>query len=94
MELKLDHVITRDNFESALDSGNLFAAMNSGRWWQMRRNGRTQTWKRDASRIRVPFKVGLKGTGAIDETHFNLDGTLRSDLFRHRDDIPQSARSN
>lgn len=54
--------------ETALDNGNLWIAMHNGRWWRARRNGRTQTWKRDPSRFSIPFKVGLRGTGRLDET--------------------------
>lgn len=80
--------VDRANFEATLDAGNLFAAMRNGAWWRLRRNGRTQTWKRDATRIRVPVKAGLKSTAAITETDFNADGTIKADLFRHADDVP------
>lgn len=86
-------IITRENFEELLDKGNLFAAMHNGRWWKMRRNGATQRWKRDANRIRVPFKVGFKECGAIDETWFIREtGQVRADLMRHKDDVPSQYR--
>jgi hypothetical protein len=58
----------------------------------LRRNGNTQTWKRDPSRIRVPVKAGLRApTGAITETDFGSDGILLN--FRHVDDVPANLRS-
>ena len=74
--------LTRANVRKLLDARCLEAAMRNGRWWEMRANGATQTWKRDASRIRIPFKVGLKECGAITEDHFGPDGTLRPEFFR------------
>ena len=62
--------ITRDNVDSLLDAGQIEIAMRNGRWWRIRRNGKTQTWKRDANRIRIPFKMGLYGHGAITEADF------------------------
>lgn len=53
--------------ERALDEGTLYVAITSGAHWLCRRNGATKTWKRDESRIRIPFKYGFKGTGALDE---------------------------
>ena len=84
--------LTRDNFETQLDKGNVFAAMRNGRWWRIRRNGKTQTWKTDASRIRIPVKAGLKSCAAITETDFNADGTIKADCFDHIDNIPSSKR--
>lgn len=63
--------ITRDNIDALLDSGSLEVEMSSGRWWQIRRNGATRRWKRDPSRIYVPFKAGLRVYGAITESDFN-----------------------
>lgn len=63
----------RHEIETALDSGTLFIAMYArGKWWQLRRNGATQTWKRDAARFRIPVKFGLKGYDAITES-FPMD---------------------
>jgi hypothetical protein len=49
--------------EHALERGRLYVEMTSGRFWQARRNGRTQTWARDKYRFRVPVKAGLKAYG-------------------------------
>lgn len=63
--------ITRDNIDALLDSGQLEVQMSSGRWWQIRRNGATKRWKRDARRIYIPFKAGIHTYGAITESDFN-----------------------
>lgn len=63
-------LVPRLRLEQMLDAGCIEVKMSSLRWWQIRRNGKTQTWKSDANRIRIPFKMGFKGTGAITETDF------------------------
>ena len=88
--------ITRENIETLLDSGKLFAAMRNGNWWQLRRNGKMQTWKKDARRFRLPVKAGLRAYHAIDETQLiridceNGDSVMALDTnsFRHVDDVP------
>ncbi len=61
--------MTRQEIDTALDNHTLYIAMaKPGKWWQLRRNGATQTWKRDPSRFRIPVKFGLKGYEAITET--------------------------
>lgn len=62
--------VYRSNLEEMLDKGLIEVAMRNGNWWRIRRNGRTQTWKRDPNRIRIPFKMGLYGHGAITEADF------------------------
>lgn len=74
--------ITRDNIDQLLDSRMIQAAMSHGSWWLVRRNGQTKTWKKDATRIRIPIKFGFKGTGAITESDFGTDGTLDVTQFR------------
>lgn len=69
--------ITRENVNALLDAGAIETLMTNGRWWRIRRNGRTQTWKRDANRVRIPFKVGLYEYGAITETDFIDTDTVR-----------------
>jgi hypothetical protein len=56
--------------EEALDHGRLWAAMRNNRWWKLRRNGRTQTWKTRPSEFRIPVKAGLKSYA--DVTHGSL----------------------
>lgn len=60
--------------ESFLDSGSLEVEMRSGRYWQIRRNGQTKTWKRDPERFRIPFKCGLRTTGAIESLDLASQG--------------------
>lgn len=79
--------ITRHNVEELLDAGHIEMAMRNGNWWRIRRNGKTQKWKKDANRIRIPYKAGLKIYGAIVEEDFKADGTLRQDWFRLRDGL-------
>jgi hypothetical protein len=67
--------ITRNNIDEFLDHGKIEIAMAfrgepNGKWWKIRRNGKTQRWVKDKSRIRIPYKYGLKGYGAIDERDF------------------------
>lgn len=79
--------VNRSNVETLLDRGELFVAMRNGNWWKLRRNGKTQTWKKDANRVRIPVKAGLKSCGQITETDF-IDGRLNDSNFRHVSDIP------
>lgn len=84
--------ITKDNVETVLDSGKLYADMASGRFWQCRRNGATKRWARDASRIRIPVKFGLRGMYSISETDFNgVTGVLEG--FKHSDDIQANKKA-
>jgi len=53
--------------EAALDSGRLKARMEKGAWWQVRRNGRTQTWKTRPGAWRIPIKVGFKTCGELTD---------------------------
>ena len=90
--------ITRENIDSIIDNHQLFVAINNGNWWQARRNGMTKYWKRDKSRIYVPFKYGFNGYSAISETDFDRviqpngalsNGALSYSLFRHINDVPK-----
>ena len=51
--------------ENSLYNGELWAAMRSGRYWKLRRNGKTQTWKTRPGDFRIPVKCGLKSCAAI-----------------------------
>ena len=57
--------MTLIEIEEALDRGKLFVKMRSGRNWKARRNGKTQRWKRDVARFRIPIKFGYKDCGEI-----------------------------
>jgi predicted RNA binding protein YcfA (HicA-like mRNA interferase family) len=90
--------ITRENVNAYLDAHELCAAMGNGKWWRIRRNGSTRYWKRDASRIYVPIKAGLKSYYAITETDFGywIDknaATLNPESFRHVDDLPDGSHT-
>lgn len=74
--------ITRENVEQLLDSRQIKVAMRNGNWWTIRRSGLTQRWKRDKNRIRIPFKMGMYGHGAIETSDFRADGTLNPDHFK------------
>lgn len=54
--------------EIALDEDNLWALMQNGRYWKLRRNGQTKLWKRSPERFSIPVKAGLKSYGRIEET--------------------------
>jgi hypothetical protein len=90
--------ITHENINALIDARQVYAAMRNGAWWQLRRNGQTQTWKRDARRFRIPVKAGLKACYAITETDLiridceNGDSVmaLNPDNFRHVDDTPKA----
>lgn len=58
-------MLTRQQLETALDGGKLFVEMSNGRFWRARRNGRTQTWKRDPGKFRIPIKMGLRNYGEL-----------------------------
>lgn len=73
--------ITRDNVDELLDAGRIQVAMRNGRWWAIRRNGKTQKWKRDPERIRIPFKCGLRGYGAVEASDFS-SGELNAAFYR------------
>jgi hypothetical protein len=64
--------LTRHNIDSLLDSGRLEVGMRNGRWWKLRRNGATKTWKTDPERIRVPVKAGMYT--------YDVIATYRNDL--------------
>lgn len=75
--------ITRDNVEQLLDSHRLEIAMRSANWWAIRRNGVTKRWVKEPSRIRIPFKFGLKGYGAFTESDFDPQtGALSPKYYR------------
>lgn len=50
-----------------------YYALGASKCYVWRRNGRTQEWKRDASRFRVPIKWGMYSYGAL-ASHDDLTG--------------------
>lgn len=58
----------RSEIESALDSRKVFVRMHNGNYWPVRRNGKTQTWKRRPNEFRIPIKTGFNSFGEINES--------------------------
>ena len=85
--------VTFDNVEAVLDAGELFCAMNTGRWWKVRRNGATKRWKTRPKDIRIPIKFGFKQTAWLTDEHFNEDGSIKTGFFNHRDNLAASVRA-
>lgn len=52
--------MTRQQIETALDNGLLEVQWGNGKWYKVRRNGATKTWKRDAERFAIPCKTGFR----------------------------------
>jgi hypothetical protein len=70
-EKKWHNPTNRGEIEIALDSGNLYIAVANGAWYQARRNGKTQTWKTNPDRFRIPVRFGFRGTTGIDSENTN-----------------------
>ena len=60
--------MTRNEIETALSNGLLFARMGNGNLWECRRNGATQLWKTRPNDYSIPVKAGLKSCGRVTET--------------------------
>ena len=56
-----------EQIEDALRCGWLWALTARDRYWQLRRNGQTQRWKRDSSRFSIPVKAGLRACTRVDQ---------------------------
>lgn len=63
--------MTRQEFETALDAGQIKARMGNGNLWMVKRNGRTQTWKTRPNEFRIPIKIGFRDYGAVDQHNIN-----------------------
>lgn len=61
-------MLTLQQIETALDNGQLWVLMGSGRYWRCRRNGATKTWKRKPNRFSIPVKAGMYAYTHITET--------------------------
>ena len=72
--------MNRFTFETALDSHNLQISPANGRWYDVRRNGRTRTWKRDPARFEIPIKWAFRETLLVTDSFFNFGSVDR--LFR------------
>lgn len=60
--------------EQALDNDRVKVLMKNGNLWLVRRNGKTQTWKRDPLRFRIPIKFGFRSYGEITERSYAENG--------------------
>jgi len=82
--------VKRGEIDGLLDEGKLFVTLNNGTLQRMRRNGKSQTWKREPDRFRIPFKYGFRGYGSINEGCMSNDGDyLIPQLFRHVNDLTE-----
>lgn len=67
--------MTRDELETALDRGRLqIKSVNGGKWYDIRRNGQTKTWKRTPSKVEIPCKVGFKECFRLAGSGWNGNG--------------------
>jgi hypothetical protein len=65
--------MTRIEFETALDAGKLetrISTREGDKWYLVRRNGRTQTWKRDTRRFEIPIKFRFRDTMRVKSRFF------------------------
>ncbi len=53
--------------ERALDNGHVWVRMATGRYWKLRRNGQTKTWKTRPDEYRIPVKAGMRAHGYITQ---------------------------
>lgn len=60
--------------ERALSEGRINVQMNNGRFWHVRRNGRTKLWKTRPGEFQIPIKAGMFAHGYL--RHDNL-GSFR-----------------
>lgn len=64
--------MSQQEIEEALDRGLLEVNIREGKWWKVRRNGKTQTWKTRPNDYRIPAKTGFRTTFQItfaEEAH-------------------------
>jgi hypothetical protein len=80
---ELTQAITLTFIENSLYNGELWAAMRSGRYWRLRRNGKTQTWKTRPGDFRIPVKAGLKSCGEV--THRSAVALISDSNWRNAD---------
>lgn len=73
-------MLTVENFDQALDAGEVRVQIMSGRWWAIRRNGKTRRWKRDPNRIEWPVKYGIRG-------YYTVTPVCLNKWVKHRTEI-------
>lgn len=72
-EAAMGATLTRDEIETALDSGRLWLkATRSNNRIRVRRNGRTQTWRTRHKEFSIPIKFGFRGYGRVDHSNTEL----------------------
>ena len=59
--------MTRQQFETALDAGKLEVQLTNGRWYRVRRNGKTKTWKTRPGEFETPIKWCLRNCGRVSD---------------------------
>lgn len=64
--------LTQEEIELHLDQGLIECEMSNGRWWTVRRNGQTKTWKRNPSKFMIPIKAGFRSCGYISNESISL----------------------
>jgi hypothetical protein len=81
--------MTREAFETALDRGQLQTCIrgHDTKWYAVRRNGRTRTWKRDPTRFEIPVKYRFRETWRVTADHFNSGAV--DHWFRINQESPQ-----
>lgn len=63
-----------EEVETALAAGQLWAGTRDGRWYEVRRNGKTQLWRTRPTHYRIPAKARLRDYVQI--THESVVGRL------------------
>lgn len=58
----------RAEIEVALATHMLFCHVSGTKYWELRRNGKTQTWKTRPDDFSIPVKYGFKGYAQIEHT--------------------------
>jgi hypothetical protein len=76
--------MTRDEIETALDRGRLqmqsVGHYSGGKWYDVRRNGATKTWKRNPHKVEIPCKVGFREC-------FRLEGSVNVDAVTYERNV-------
>ncbi len=63
----------RNTIETALDAGRIRAKTAQGRYWLVRRNGKTKTWKTRPGEFHIPIKIGFRTFGFINQSNMGSD---------------------
>ncbi len=67
---------TKAEFEAALDAGRVQVQCQNGRWYDVRRNGQTKTWKTRPTEWQIPIKWAFRSCGTASNTSVD-SGELR-----------------